>query len=56
MITALKKWYNFFLSEKSYNWSHYKAIAHPIFDEIWVGVALIEKRFWIVSHYGINVE
>ena len=56
MINALKKWYNFFLGEKSWNGAHYKAIAHPYFDEIWVGVALVGKRYWVVSHYGINVE
>lgn len=56
IINAIKKWYNFFLSEKSYNWPHYKAIAHPYFDEIWVWVALVGKRYWVVSHYGINVK
>ncbi len=56
IINAIKKWYNFFLSEKPYNWPHYRAIAHPYFDEIWVGVALVGKRYWVVSHYGINVK
>lgn len=56
MIAALKKWYNFFLSEKSYNWAHYRAISHPYFDEIWVWVALVGNGCWVVSHYGIGVE
>lgn len=56
MINALKKGFNFFMKEKSWNWAHYKAIAHPVFDEIWVWVALIGKRYWVVSHYGVNVE
>jgi hypothetical protein len=60
MITALKKWYNFFLNEKretnENKKAHYKAIVHPYFNEIWVWVTLVGKRYWVVSHYGINVE
>ncbi|HRX63761.1 MAG TPA: CAP domain-containing protein [Candidatus Absconditabacterales bacterium] len=60
MINALKKGFDFWMSEK---WeteyskrAHYRAIIHPYFDEIGVGVALVGKRYWVVSHYGINVE
>ncbi len=56
MINALKKGFDFWMSEKSYNWSHYRAIAHPYFEEVGFGVALVGKRYWVVSHYGINVE
>lgn len=56
MISALKKWFDFWMSEKSWNWSHYRAIAHPYFEEIGFGVALVGKRYWVVSHYGVNVE
>ena len=57
MIAALKKWYNFFLNEKYKTYKlHYNAIIHPVFDEIGVWVALVGKRYWVVSHYGVNVE
>jgi len=56
MISAIKKWFDFWMSEKSYNGAHYRAISHPYFEEIWFWVALIGKRYWVVSHYGVNVK
>jgi hypothetical protein len=57
IISALKKWFNFFMSEKWENYKpHYQAITHPVYDEIGVWVALVGKRYWVVSHYGVNVE
>ena len=46
---------NFFMREKSYNWPHYGAIVHPEFTEIWIGIAVNKKRYYIVVHYGTEV-
>lgn len=43
---------NFFMGEKSYNWPHYRAIKHPYFTELWIGIAVNNKRYYIVIHYG----
>ena len=56
MISALKKWFDFFMKEKSYNWSHYRAIAHEYFDQLWFGVATNGKYYRVVTHYAINVK
>jgi hypothetical protein len=42
----------FFMGEKKYNWPHYRAIVHPYFTELWIGIAVNNKRYYIVIHYG----
>ena len=56
LVSALRKWFDFFMSEKSYNWSHYRAIIHEYFDQLWFGVATNWKYYWVVTHYAINVK
>ena len=60
MINALRKWFDFFMKEKSYDRKHdgphYRAIAHEYFDQLWFWVATNWKYCWVVTHYGINVK
>jgi len=56
MIAALKKWFNFFMSERSWKWPHYKAVTHPYFTDMGFGVGVSGKKYWVVTHYGVNVE
>jgi hypothetical protein len=56
MINALKKWFDFFMKEKSDKGSHYRAIVHEYFDQLWFWVATNWKYYWVVTHYGINVN
>jgi len=51
LINQIRLWYDFFMWEASWNGPHYRAIVHPYFDEIWMWVALIWKRYYIVTHY-----
>ena len=57
MINALKKWFDFWMSEK---WKaskpHYNAIVHNTFSDLWFWVAISGKWYWIVVHYGVNVK
>lgn len=57
IITALKKWFNFFMSEK---WKayrpHYNALSSKVFTDMWFGVAVSWKKYWVVTHYGVNVK
>jgi len=54
VITAIKKWYNFFMSEKSYKWPHYNAIISPHFSKMWYGIAKVGTRIFIVTHYSVD--
>lgn len=56
MINALRKGFDFFMKEKPYNGSHYRAIVHEYFDQLWFWVATNWKYYWVVTHYGINVN
>lgn len=56
LINAMKKWFDFFMSEKSWNWAHYRAIIHPYFTDLWFWVWVSWKRYRVVTHYWINVE
>ena len=56
MIAALKKGFDFFMKEKSYNGSHYRAITHEYFDQLWFWVATNWKYYRVVTHYAINVK
>lgn len=57
MINALKKWFDFWMSEKGRSYRpHYNAISSNIFTDMWFGVWISGKWYWIVTHYGINVK
>jgi uncharacterized protein YkwD len=45
------KAFQFFMSEKSKLWSHYRAIISAYFQEIWVWYAKNWDKFFIVTHY-----
>jgi len=44
MITAVRKTFDYFLSEKSYSGVHYKSLVNPVFTKIGVGVTVDESR------------
>lgn len=56
LISAIKKTFTFFMSEKNANGPHYRAIAHKYFDQIWLGLYLKGGRYYLVSHYGMGVK
>lgn len=53
-IKAIGSTWNFFMSEKPRNWSHYKAIVSPLFTKIWLGVSIDPKtkKYYLVTHYS----
>ena len=44
IIVAIRKTYDFFLSEKSYNGVHYKSLVNPVFTKIGVGISVDESK------------
>ncbi len=56
LISAIKKWFDFFMSEESYNWAHYRGIMHGSFTRLGMGIAFIGKRYWIVTHYSKEIK
>ena len=55
LITATKKSFNYFMSEKSYNGAHYRAISHNLFQEVGVSAVVRNNRYYVVIHYGTEV-
>lgn len=55
LITATKKSFNYFMSEKSYNGAHYRAISHNLFQEVWVSAVIRNNKYYVVVHYGTEV-
>jgi hypothetical protein len=57
LITALKTTRDFFMSEKSRNGEHYRAITMGHFTQMGMGVSIdIEKkRYYLVLHYGMEI-
>ncbi len=55
-IGSLNKVFDFFLSEKSRNGSHYKAVMSPQFKKMGVGIATnpTSKKIFIVTHYSVD--
>lgn len=56
LINALKKWFNFFMSEKKYNWAHYRAVTSKYFTNMGMGVWIVGSRYYIVTHYTTEIE
>ena len=57
LMTATDKSRTFFYDrEKSYNWSHYRAIVQENFAYIGVGIAVKNGRYHIVIHYGTDIQ
>lgn len=57
LIDAIKKtWTNLIMKEKSYNWSHYKAVTVKYFTQmwIWISVDYSKNRYYFVLHYWID--
>lgn len=52
LINAIKKGREFFMSEASYNGPHYRWIMSSNFTTMWMWIAFVWKRYWIVTHYG----
>lgn len=51
-INAIKKTYNFFLSEKSYNWVHYRTMIHKNFTKMWLGLDFKNWQYYLTIHYS----
>lgn len=49
---------DFFMSEKSWNWPHYRAIIQQGFTQvgIWIATNPKTKRYHIVIHYGTSLQ
>lgn len=50
-INAIKKTYNFFLSEKSYNGVHYRTMISPNFTKMWLGLSIKNGTYYLTIHY-----
>lgn len=51
-IKAIKKTYNFFLSEKSYNWVHYRTMISKNFTKMWLGLDFKNWQYYLTIHYS----
>jgi len=56
VLGVMKKWFDFFMSEASRNWSHYRAIIHPNFTEIWLWIWKDWNKYYLVTHYAVKVK
>lgn len=54
VIAALKKCFDFFMSEKSYKWPHYRAVVSPYFAQMGYGIAKVGTKIFIVTHYSVD--
>lgn len=55
LISALKKWFNFFMSEKKYKGPHYRAVISKQFKVIGMWIGIVWNRYYVVTHYGTNL-
>jgi hypothetical protein len=57
LITAVKTTRDFFMSEKSSNGSHYKAITMSHFTQMGIGISIDveKKRYYLTIHYGMDI-
>lgn len=53
MIVAIRKTFDFFLSEKNYNGVHYRSLVNPVFTKIGVGVTVDDSKwvYYLTVHY-----
>lgn len=54
-INAIKKTYNFFHSEKSYNGVHYRSMVSPHFRHIGVGLDHHNGTYYLTVHYATEL-
>ncbi|MDR0369264.1 MAG: hypothetical protein LBH96_01685 [Candidatus Peribacteria bacterium] len=56
LIKQLKTTWDFFMSEKKSNGSHYRAITTSHFTQMGIGVSIDSStnRYYMVIHYGMN--
>ena len=52
LINAIRKGFDFFMSEAGRNGPHYRWVMSPYYSKMWMGVAFVGKRYYIVTHYG----
>lgn len=56
LITAIKKWFAFFMSEKYKIYKpHYKAIIGKQFKLVGMGIGVVGTRYYIVTHYVTQI-
>lgn len=58
LINSIRSTFDFFMSEKSYNWVHYKSIVQPNFTKVWLSVMVIpgENRYYLVMHFVTELQ
>lgn len=58
MIAAVRKTFDFFMSEKSYNGVHYRSMVQPNFSKIGFSVQVntTSNRYYLVVHYITDFE
>jgi hypothetical protein len=57
-VSAIKSTWNFFYNERDKQYQpHYKALVHPRFKVMGIGIVVDEKakRYYLTSHYGTEV-
>lgn len=57
LIAALKTTWTFYMKEKPYMGMHYKALVHPYFQTMGLGVSVDPtlKRYYVTLHYAAQV-
>ena len=55
MITAIKIWFAFFMSEKILKGPHYKAIIGKQFKIVGMWIGVVRTRYYIVTHYATEI-
>jgi len=62
LSNGIKKTYDFFLSEKDDDYQpNYKAIVHPYFKKVWLGIVVTETKkdyynFYLTTHFCTEVQ
>lgn len=57
LIKAIKSTWSFYMKEQPYFGVHYKALVHPVFTTMGLGVAVNEetKRYYLTVHYAAEL-
>ena len=58
VINDMRRIYDYFASEESYNGVHWRTMIHPEFKVVWISFAVdhdADKVFWVM-HYGTKIK
>ncbi len=58
LINSIRSTFDFFMSEKSYNWLHYRSIVQPNFSKVWLSVVVVpeEGRYYLTMHFVTELQ